>query len=139
MLHVDGTCHCGTISVRAEIDETKVVVCHCLDCQILSGSPFRVVAPVSPDKFEITGNARQYVKTAASGRHRIQAFCADCGTPLYASDPDDPGGIVSLRTGFLNQRAIFMPSMQIWHNRAQPWIDDLCRIRAFEAQAPSKA
>jgi hypothetical protein len=41
---VDGRCHCGWISYEAEIDPEKVMICHCTDCQTLSGSAFRMVA-----------------------------------------------------------------------------------------------
>ena len=37
MMHVDGACHCGKIKFEAEIDPTKVVICHCTDCQAMAG------------------------------------------------------------------------------------------------------
>ena len=43
-MQVDGGCHCGAIAYRAEIDPARVAVCHCTDCQALSGSAYRVVA-----------------------------------------------------------------------------------------------
>ena len=43
-IHIDGKCHCGQITFEAEIDPETVSVCHCTDCQTLTGSPFRVTA-----------------------------------------------------------------------------------------------
>ncbi len=40
-MKIDGSCHCGHISYQAEIDPDKVVVCHCTDCQTMSGAAFR--------------------------------------------------------------------------------------------------
>jgi hypothetical protein len=37
-MHTDGSCHCGLISFTAEIDPSRVTVCHCTDCQPLSGT-----------------------------------------------------------------------------------------------------
>ncbi len=42
-MKVDGGCHCGHITYQAEVDPGKVIVCHCTDCQTLSGSAFRTV------------------------------------------------------------------------------------------------
>ena len=40
-VRVDGRCHCGNIRYQAEVDPGKVNVCHCTDCQMLTGSAFR--------------------------------------------------------------------------------------------------
>jgi hypothetical protein len=42
-MKIDGRCHCGYITYEAEIDPEKVMICHCTDCQTLSGSAFRTV------------------------------------------------------------------------------------------------
>ena len=43
-MKIDGGCHCGYIAYEAEVDPDKVRICHCTDCQTLSGSAFRTVA-----------------------------------------------------------------------------------------------
>ncbi len=43
MMDVDGACHCGKILYKAEVNTAHVVICHCNDCQALSGTAFRVV------------------------------------------------------------------------------------------------
>ncbi len=40
-MKIDGRCHCGYITYEAEIDPEKVMICHCSDCQTLSGSTDR--------------------------------------------------------------------------------------------------
>ena len=45
-MEIDGACHCGKVSFTALIDPDKVMVCHCNDCQVLSGAPMRAVVPV---------------------------------------------------------------------------------------------
>ena len=47
-MKVDGRCHCGFLSYVAEVDPEQVEICHCTDCQTLSGSAFRVVVPAEP-------------------------------------------------------------------------------------------
>lgn len=40
-MKIDGRCHCGYITFEAEADPDKAGICHCTDCQSLSGSAFR--------------------------------------------------------------------------------------------------
>ena len=40
-MKVTGRCHCGQISFEAEIDPAQVRICHCTDCQTLTGTAFR--------------------------------------------------------------------------------------------------
>jgi glutathione-dependent formaldehyde-activating enzyme len=74
-MQIDGRCHCGFISYEAEIDPEKVMICHCTDCQTLSGSAFRTVALTREGEFNLlSGNVKTYVKIAESGARRLQAF-----------------------------------------------------------------
>lgn len=123
-MHVDGACHCGAISLTADIDSERVVVCHCSDCQVLSGSPFRVIAIAAVESVCLQGTPKHYVKVAESGIKRIQAFCAQCGTPLYSSGEENPTHF-NIRVGILKQRAALTPTLQIWHRSSLPWLEQL--------------
>lgn len=126
-MKVDGSCHCGAIRFEAEIDPDKVRVCHCTDCQQLSGTAFRVVAPCPEQQFHLLqGMPRIYVKTAESGRHRQQAFCSDCGSALYATSDEAAGArSFGLRVGVLAQRRELVPKRQFWVKSALPWLPAL--------------
>ena len=95
-MKVEGACHCGRIAFEAEIDPARVSVCHCADCQTLTGSAFRVAAPTAEANFRLlSGEPKSYLKTTAdSGRPRVQAFCADCGSPIYATSPSGENRIL---------------------------------------------
>ena len=59
-MKIDGGCHCGYIAYEAEVDPDKVRICHCTDCQTLSGSAFRTVAFTDPGSFKLrSGEARR--------------------------------------------------------------------------------
>lgn len=125
-MKVDGRCHCGRIAYEAELDPAGVMVCHCTDCQALSGSAFRTVALTRPGGFRLrSGAPRIYVKIAESGARRLQAFCPDCGSPLYATSEGAEPKVYSLRTGTCTQRAELRPVAQIWSHSALPWLDAL--------------
>lgn len=131
-MKIDGRCHCGALTYEAEIDPGKVVVCHCTDCQTLSGSAFRVSVPSQGDTFKfLSGRPKVYVKTAESGARREQAFCSDCGTPIYASAP---GGAppFSIRVGTIRQRNELVPKKQVWFRSAQRWLTGLSGLAASD-------
>ncbi len=37
-MKIEGRCHCGQITYEAVVDADKVAICHCSDCQLLTGS-----------------------------------------------------------------------------------------------------
>ncbi|MDP9109023.1 MAG: hypothetical protein M3N23_08120 [Pseudomonadota bacterium] len=45
MMDVTGSCHCGAVAYRAQVDAQQVTLCHCTDCQKLTGSAYRVSVP----------------------------------------------------------------------------------------------
>lgn len=133
-MHVTGRCHCGKISYEGELEPASVTICHCSDCQLLSGSAYRVSAPVAAADFRMrSGELRTYVKIAESGTRRVQAFCPDCGSPVYSSDVGTVRNY-SLRVGCLDQRADLPPQRQIWCRSALEWSGDVTSIPAVDRQ-----
>ena len=103
------------------------MLCHCTDCQVQSGSAFRMVVVAPIEGFNLHGHPKSYVKVAQSGNRRAQMFCATCGTPLFACAPENPAS-VSIRLGCVKQRGELVPSAQIWQQSALPWLDNLKAI-----------
>jgi hypothetical protein len=135
MMKIDGRCHCGYITYEAEVDPEKVMICHCTDCQMLSGSAFRTVAPTQEDTFKLlSGELKIYVKTSESGAKRPQAFCPECGTPIYSSTVGDGPKVHVIRVGAARQRDELVPNVQLWSRSAQRWLGDLNSIRKIERQ-----
>jgi len=134
-MKVDGQCHCGAITFTADIDPERIVVCHCMDCQILSGTAFRTVVFTLENALSFsTGAPKTYVKTAQSGNKRVQGFCGDCGSGIYATTTGDGGKIYGLRVGVLNQRTMLKPNKQIWRGSALDWIDDVGSLPSIPGQ-----
>ncbi|HTO71588.1 MAG TPA: GFA family protein [Myxococcota bacterium] len=133
-MRVDGSCHCGRITYEAEVDPAAVGVCHCTDCQMLTGSAYRVSVPAPAASFKLTGGPpKVYVKTADSGNKRAHAFCPDCGSPIYAAALADTP-TYSLRVGALSQRVELPPRRRIWCSSALPWSLDLRGLPEREKQ-----
>lgn len=134
-MKIDGRCHCGYISYEADIDLDKILICHCTDCQTLSGSAFRVVAYTQEDAFKLlSGELRTYVKISESGNKRPQTFCPECGTPIYATAGGDGPKVYSIRVGSISQRDEIVPHVQVWSRSTQPWVTHIGSMRRFEKQ-----
>jgi hypothetical protein len=134
-MKVHGRCHCGQITYEADLDPNMVGVCNCTDCQMLTGTAFRVSARVAGDKFRLlTGNPKSYVKVAESGNRRVHSFCPDCGTPVFARPFEDPPATYSLRIGCLDERANLPPKMQIWCASALPWATTIADLPGRDRQ-----
>jgi hypothetical protein len=122
-MQIDGSCHCGEIQYQAEVDPNNVIVCHCTDCQTLSGGAFRTAVPAVEGTFVLlSGIPKRYVKVGESGNEREQAFCVTatrtstqllralfqewwaCGSEVFDSEinsfPKISTGAVRLRNGF---------------------------------------
>src|ERR1700761_4338929 len=133
-MKVEGQCHCGQIPFEAEIDPNTVGICHCTDCQTLTGSAYRVTARAPATQFVLrSGTPKIYIKTAESGNQRAHGFCGNCGTPLYATDVHEPRAY-GIRVGTLKQRADLPPQRQIWYRSALDWSADLRDLPQIERQ-----
>ena len=134
-MKIDGRCHCGFITYEAEIEPDKTMVCHCTDCQTLSGSAFRTVAITRLDGFRLlSGELKIYVKTGETGNKRPQSFCPNCGTPIYSTSFEPGPKVYAIRAGTARQRDQLVPRAQVWARSAQHWLGELGSFPTMEKQ-----
>jgi hypothetical protein len=132
-MQIDGGCHCGHVTYRAEIDPDQVSICHCADCQKLTGSPFRVTAMAAKDDLEITSHPpRVYKKFGDNGHARYQYFCPECGSPLFTKGEGADADIWGIRWGSINQRADLAPRSQKWRQSSAPFLDEIMDLPASD-------
>ena len=132
---IDGRCHCGAITCEAEVDPETTGICHCTDCQALTGTAFRVTVKAPAERFVLCGKPTIYLKTADSGRKRAHAYCPTSGSPIYATSPENPTAY-GLRVGLIRQRNELRPRRQSWCASALPWSMNLevLRLESHERQ-----
>lgn len=137
-MQITGRCHCGEVTYHAEVDETKVLNCHCTDCQVISSGPFRTVVLSKANAITFTASQpKEYIKVADSGNKRAQGFCGNCGTSLYATSVGEGDKIYGLRIGAIEQRAQLIPKVQIWCRSSLPWINELHNLTSFDTAPPA--
>ncbi len=125
---ITGGCHCGHVTYRAEIDPASVRICHCSDCQKLTGTAFRSnVASVPGTTFALTGAAPKiYVKTCrrSGNKKRARRFAPNAARrSVFWSSPElKPEDVYRLTLGGIDQRAALpAPGQQIWCRSALSW------------------
>ena len=134
-MQVQGSCHCGSVRYEAEIDPDDVKLCNCTDCQMLTGTAFRVSVRAPRSGFRLhQGELTAYVKTADSGTRRRHSFCRTCGTPVLATDETVEPPTYALRVGCLRQRALLAPKTRSWLGSALAWAQNVSGIPGVEGQ-----
>lgn len=133
-MNIEGRCHCGAITFSAEVIPDQVIICHCSDCQSLSGSPYRAIIPAIEGTFQIeSGSPKIYVKTAEDGAKRAQAFCPECGSPIYAAPVGEAAlQFIGIRVGVIKQKDQLIPKNQIWCRSALDWAQDFSNVPKAE-------
>jgi hypothetical protein len=134
-MRIEGACHCIDLSYEAEIDPGQVELYNCAGCQRLSRSAFRILVPVSGDKFRLLiGPPKLYAKIAESGAERLQIFCPNCGIRIYATSAVDGPKVSNVRVGTARQRARLPLKRQCWRRSVLPWIDDIGSVPKAEKE-----
>jgi hypothetical protein len=134
-MKVEGTCHCGAVRYEAEVDPADASLCNCTDCQMLTGSAYRVSVRALAETFKLfSGQLTPYVKIADSGARRRHSFCSVCGTPVHATADTDAPPTYSLRIGCLKQKADLPPRLRIWCDSALTWSQDVGAIPGIPRQ-----
>ena len=113
-MKIDGSCHCGFITYEADVNPEKVYICHCTDCQAISGSPYRWATSIPEADFTLlSGQPKTYVKKAASGNTSHQLFCPECASPLYSTSLKEGPKFLNLRLPGFQRGFAAGPSFEI--------------------------
>jgi hypothetical protein len=121
MPHIAGGCLCGKVRYRADTDPAFVGVCHCRNCQRSSGSAFSVVVAVPQPELTLQGQLKSFNDKGDSGKTLYRRFCPACGSSVLSEAAAMPG-VVMLEAGTLDDASWVRPTMQIYCDSAQPWV-----------------
>jgi hypothetical protein len=114
-----GGCLCG--AVRFELAEPPVVAyyCHCTRCQRRTGTAAAVSARVAPGSARIV-SGEDRIRSFVPPEGLPKAFCADCGSALWATTRDD-GEIAAVRMGVFDSDPGIRPSARQFTAYAASW------------------
>ncbi len=129
-----GTCQCGKVHYKLEKPPIITVVCHCSDCQKLSGGAFSMTMMLKREDFElIRGDLQAFDRPAASGNIARCYFCPTCGNRIYHENPNMPE-LIRFKPGTLDDTSMIKPQMQVWTKSAQAWVELSADMPSFETQ-----
>lgn len=117
MTEVTGSCLCGYVSYKGDVDVKMVINCHCTDCQQATGSVHATMVFVAEDAVEMSGAVSEYSHPADSGNTLTKMFCGKCGSQV-AGKNTGRSGVLGLRAGCLDQKDLVQPGANIYCDSA---------------------
>jgi hypothetical protein len=118
-LPLTGGCGCG--AVRFEVSEPLLGAhyCHCTRCQRRTGAGAAASARAKPGSFRIV-SGEEHVRVWAPEGGFEKGFCGNCGSALFARDPDDHD-VMGARLGTFDTDPGVRPSAHQFTAYAAPW------------------
>lgn len=117
---ISGGCLCGAIRFEASAEATFQLLCHCTDCQTVSGAAAYAAYVVPLDSLRVTqGEPSHFEVTADSGRINSRHFCPTCGTRVWAVLEEM--GVASVNGLALDDRSHFQPAANHMVSSAPDW------------------
>lgn len=112
------------MGARTLADPVKAL-CHCRDCQKITGSTYSTNIIVPGDGFEVTsGSPKTISKKADSGSEITSHFCGECGSTLWR-DGDTFGPNKVIKVGVMDDpQAIISakPAIELYAQERVPWV-----------------
>jgi hypothetical protein len=130
---LSGGCACAAVRYACTAAPVAMVNCHCRDCQRAGGAAYAPTVIVAAAHFRILrGEPRYHESLADSGSTARRAFCAQCGSPLFASSLAR-ADMIGIRAASLDDSSWYRPDRDVWTDSAQPW-DFYAAARAAQSR-----
>lgn len=111
-----GGCRCGAVRYEAVGTPLNVRLCHCRNCQKITGSAFFARAMFPAEAVAVTGEVSTFV--SSEDLHRL--FCPICGSTIGARR--DSRGVMSVTLGTLDDSDALPPTAHIFVTRKVAWL-----------------
>ena len=119
---MQASCQCGKLTATvADGAEAMPVVCHCLDCQRRSGSPFGSIAYLPKEAVTVSGDAREFTRPTDAGNSFTTGFCPECGSTVYAKASRMPE-ITGVPLGAFADPSFPQPIRSVYEQSKHRWV-----------------
>ena len=121
----EGGCHCGALRYAVNAPPFATYICHCTDCQRVSGSAFNISIVFPESAVAITGPSRRIARKLGSGAIGYRWTCPECGVWIGGDPKLDAKRNIErriLRGGTFDDRRWVKPTLHMWVQSAQPWL-----------------
>ena len=115
------SCSCKKLIARTTEEPIRVSVCHCLACQLRTGSVFGVQARFRREAVSISGDSKQFVREADEGGKTTFAFCPHCGATVFYTG-EGMEDFIAIPVGAFVDPTFPSPSFSVYEDRMHPWV-----------------
>ena len=132
-MNLTGGCYCGAVRYEAQGPATECTMCHCRDCQRVSGAPALAWFTVPTSRLRYTQGA----PVEFSSSERVwRGFCGQCGTTLTWRHEDIPD-LIDVTTCSLDDPELTPPRDHTFASSQVRWLhlcDELPRYPRTRAE-----
>jgi hypothetical protein len=114
-------CACGKLQIRCTQEPAKISLCHCLECQRRTGSPFGIAAFFDARSTEVIGSSRSYQRGSDSGFPVTFHFCGACGSTVFWYPSRKPTA-VAVAVGCFADPLFPAPTQAVYVERRHGWV-----------------
>lgn len=133
-IELSGGCQCGAVRYHATERLDNAHICHCRMCQKAMGNFFAPLVGIPLESFAWT---RGTPAIFMSSEHIARGFCANCGTPLFYRNVDNPR--IAVTIGSLDHPELVVPIQQCGNEAKLPYFDALAALAGAETTTESDA
>tara|TARA_B110000503_G_scaffold32101_2_gene52078 strand:+ start:14152 stop:14559 length:408 start_codon:yes stop_codon:yes gene_type:complete len=101
-----GGCYCKKIRYEVDGEPLMKGLCHCRECQYISGGGANVAMAVPSSTFCYTAGEPKSFSRADLDSPVKREFCADCGTSLTSQPPSMPDMVI-LKVGTMDDPTLY--------------------------------
>ena len=128
---ITGGCLCGAVRYRAEGKPLRQGLCHCRNCQRISGSGHVGFLCLPESAVTVEGAVRSHSLTGGSGRTATRYSCPTCSSVVFGRSEVMPGQI-NLYAGSLDDFSRFKPTIAIYIRSRAMWDTSSHGLTCFE-------
>lgn len=116
-----GQCLCGAVRyvVRAEAP-SAMFLCHCTRCRKETGTLHGANVFFRDGELRYERGEAELRRFALEGTRKKRVFCGTCGSPVPRQDP---GGMIVMPAGGLDDDYGLQPTAHIFCDSRAPWAD----------------
>ncbi|TPK59456.1 MULTISPECIES: GFA family protein [unclassified Mesorhizobium] len=114
-------CTCGQLQIRCPQQPAKISLCHCLDCQRRTGSPFGIAAFFAADAIDIDGSSQTFRRNSDSGFPVTFHFCGNCGSTVFWYPSRKPEA-VAVAVGCFADPSFPAPTQAVYGESRHDWV-----------------
>lgn len=116
---LEGGCLCGTVAYMVEDNFTKLIVCHCTQCQQITGSAHASNLLTDPDNIIWLSGKDQLIRYDDPERDFTKVFCSKCGSGLPFVNKSRthlivPAGSLRQAPSFSSRENLFCSEQPSW-------------------------